>query len=68
MSTTKVRLLNDGGYSGFENVTFPAEVKVEIVEKDTINVPASELELIGFNSSRYPKGLHFIEDEFEVIE
>ena len=26
MSTTKVRLLNDGGYSGFEHVEFPVEV------------------------------------------
>ena len=69
MSTTKVRLLNDGGYSGFEHVEFPVDVYATFLHTgiDIISVSLSELSRIGFLSS-WDYSLFFIDDEFEVIE
>ena len=46
----KVRLLNDGGYDGAKNVSFPVEVEVMSMSKSKrlVHVSEDELVRVGF--------------------
>ena len=43
----KVKLLNDDGYAGMENVNFPIEVEAEVSGSGYASIPESELHRIG---------------------
>lgn len=69
----KVRLLNNGGYSGMEAVAFPVDVNVEL--KNTWGayalVPAWELDRIGCDMDKFAadgvKNWSFLQSDFEII-
>lgn len=48
MSTIQVKLLNDGGYFGGENVKFPVVVKATKFNDEIYEVSYDELVRIGF--------------------
>lgn len=43
----KVKLLNDDGYAGMENVNFPIEVEAEVYGSGYASIPESELRRLG---------------------
>jgi len=55
MNAIKVRLLNNGTYDGFEDVTFPVEVDAYDIEDSVVKVPYKELLRIG-GSKEYFSG------------
>lgn len=71
----RVRLLNNGGYLGFENVVFPVEVVgvylghslVQVTEIELIRVGADEAGVVGGLSFAWLK-TSFYNQECEVID
>lgn len=75
----KVRLLNNGGYGGMDNVEFPVIVNVQL--KNTWGayalVPAWELERIGCDMNKFKANSHhsatgiknwsLLKEDFEII-
>lgn len=69
MSTIQVKLLNDGGYGGGENVKFPVVVKATKFNDELYNVNYHELVRVGFDmfwdiDEEYP---FYIDSEIEVM-
>lgn len=70
----KIKLLHNGGYSGFENVVLPVIVDADVATDEvSARVPEYELRRIGCDMTQF----HDIEDpfwpflapkEFEVVE
>lgn len=63
----KIRLLNDGGYAGFEGVTFPVEVDGTPWRGKGFDVSAQELARIGVGAET-PRYFSLTYGECEVAE
>jgi len=66
----KVRLLNDGGYDGFDSIAFPVEVEA-ILSGGTAFVKSADMIAIGADEDLFcvsDGDWPFIDNEFEVVE
>lgn len=66
----RVNLLNDGGYSGLEAVSFPVEVPVQLVDEDYCLVTAVALLDVGAKEGDIRPGeraFPFRLPEFEIL-
>lgn len=64
---TKVKLLNDNGYCGFEGVKFPLVVKVEECGRGCLVEGIEFIKLDIYEPCRADEFLYFNSDSFEVI-
>ena len=64
----KIKLLNDGGYSGFDNVKFPCEVEASSFSGLGFHVSRCEILRVGVGVRALLIGTYyFSDDECEVI-
>lgn len=53
----KVKLINNGGYVGMENVRFPVVVSVSVSNSVAVGISSQEMERIGCDMSEFDSAL-----------
>ena len=66
----KVKLINDGGYIGMENVKFPVVVSVSDSNSRAVGISPQEMERIGCDMSKFDCGhaWWFVKSEHCVVD
>lgn len=66
----RIRILNDGGYFGFEkHRSYPVIVWATVITRRIVKVDAEELQAIGYKSARSMEWLAYaIGQDCEIVE